>query len=186
MDEQDARQVLQMGKELDTTMCIWSRDLYYGNKLNDRTQHYVKFARMQPTLISSEEELLEAGITKILWYDEVERVTKWRETMDTKILPNTVRMTSQPMFFEHMHRDVSKARAIQKLADHLGIARQEVIAMGDGYNDLEMLTYVGLGVAMGNACEEIQRQAAYVTGRNDEDGVAMLIHQLLEGRLDDR
>ncbi|TYP53781.1 Cof-type HAD-IIB family hydrolase [Thermosediminibacter litoriperuensis] len=74
---------------------------------------------------------------------------------------------------------VSKARGLSVLAEHLGIKREEIIAIGDNMNDLEMLEYAGLGVAMGNAPDAVKQKADFVTARNDEDGIALFLEGLL-------
>ncbi|REK65731.1 MULTISPECIES: Cof-type HAD-IIB family hydrolase [Cohnella] len=65
----------------------------------------------------------------------------------------------------------SKARGIEQLLKHLGIAPEEAVAFGDGLNDKEMLSFVGLGIAMGNAHEQLKPYADYVTARVDEGGI---------------
>jgi Cof subfamily protein (haloacid dehalogenase superfamily) len=73
----------------------------------------------------------------------------------------------------------SKAKALSHLCDLFGITQQEVMALGDSGNDLEMLQYAGLGVAMKNATPEILAEADYVTAGNDEDGVALSIEKFV-------
>lgn len=68
-------------------------------------------------------------------------------------------------------RGVHKATGIDVVIDHLGIPRADTVALGDGYNDLEMLANVGIGVAMGGAPDEVRAVADHVTGSPDEDGV---------------
>lgn len=70
---------------------------------------------------------------------------------------------------------VSKGSALLALADRLGIAAASILAIGDNYNDLSMLQAAGLGVAMGNAPEAVQRQAKQVTRSNNEAGVAAAV-----------
>ncbi|MDG0790980.1 Cof-type HAD-IIB family hydrolase [Cohnella ginsengisoli] len=65
----------------------------------------------------------------------------------------------------------SKAEGIQAMLDALGIKPEEAIAFGDGLNDKEMLTLVGLGIAMGNSHPELLAHADYVTARADEGGI---------------
>lgn len=65
----------------------------------------------------------------------------------------------------------SKAKGIEAVLKHLGIGREEAVAFGDGLNDREMLSYVGLGIAMGNAHEEVKPFAKYVTKSVDEGGI---------------
>lgn len=70
---------------------------------------------------------------------------------------------------------VNKGRALVRLGQRLGISREEIMAFGDGANDLQMLKEVGIGVAMENAKEELKEAADYIAGTNDEDGVARFI-----------
>ena len=63
----------------------------------------------------------------------------------------------------------------------VGLGRENVIACGDGYNDISMVEYAGLGVAMANAQDELKEVADYVTFSNDEDGVAHIIEKYILG-----
>jgi hydroxymethylpyrimidine pyrophosphatase-like HAD family hydrolase len=74
---------------------------------------------------------------------------------------------------------VHKGRGLVELCERLGVAREEVVAFGDGLNDHEMLVWAGLGVAMGNADPATKAIADEVTASNDEDGVALVVERLL-------
>ena len=74
----------------------------------------------------------------------------------------------------------SKGHALERWAAHRGIARSEVMAIGDNYNDIEMLTFAGHPVIMGNASEDLKREGWTVTLHHDESGVAAAIEQVLE------
>lgn len=78
-----------------------------------------------------------------------------------------------------MHPTCSKAQAMLAFAQLHGIAREETVAIGDGYNDIEMLETAGLGIAMGNAPDPVKQIAAVVTASNAEDGVAQAIERFL-------
>ncbi|TVP92441.1 Cof-type HAD-IIB family hydrolase [Alkalibacterium sp.] len=67
--------------------------------------------------------------------------------------------------------DGSKYETITRLAQHIGVDNQNIIAFGDGFNDIEMIRHVGTGVAMGNAEDEVKRVANIVTSKNGEDGI---------------
>jgi Cof subfamily protein (haloacid dehalogenase superfamily) len=75
---------------------------------------------------------------------------------------------------------ISKWTGLQRLADHLGVAHAEICAVGDEINDLSMVSAAGMGVAMGNAQEELKRAADWVTGRHDEDGLVAVVERILE------
>ena len=75
--------------------------------------------------------------------------------------------------------DVSKGNAIKILADYLNISREEIICIGDNENDISMIEYAGLGVAMGNAISELKEIADYVTDTNVNDGVFKVIKKFI-------
>ena len=92
-----------------------------------------------------------------------------------------------------MHRDFSlidvtaptatKGQALAWRAEQLGLSRDEVMAVGDNFNDLEMLEYAGTPVVMANAVEGLKQRQWRVTGHHDEAGLALAIRGLaLEGR----
>ena len=84
---------------------------------------------------------------------------------------------SEPDFLELVPLGIDKARSIAVLSEKLGITREEVAAMGDGYNDLSMIKYAGLGIAMNNAQEPVKAAADYIAPSNDEDGVAIAVER---------
>lgn len=86
---------------------------------------------------------------------------------------------SEPFFIEVMNRGVSKADAIAGLLERLGMEREDTIACGDGLNDLSMIKYAGLGVAMGNAQQAVKDAADVITLTNDEDGIIPIIEKYI-------
>ena len=80
---------------------------------------------------------------------------------------------------EFLHPEVSKGNALKTIAADLGIRSQEIVAFGDHHNDIGMLQFAGLGVAMDNAPDEVKVAADYVTLSNAEDGVAVVIEALI-------
>ena len=74
----------------------------------------------------------------------------------------------------------SKGHALERWANHRGIDRSEVMAIGDNYNDVEMLTFAGHPVIMGNASDDLKQNGWTVTLHHDEHGVAATIEQVLE------
>ncbi len=88
-----------------------------------------------------------------------------------KIFTNLNVVRSAPHLLEVMDKSVSKATGIEILLKHYGISKNEAIAFGDNYNDIEMLKYIPQSVAMGNAPEEIKKIAAAVTDSNEDSGI---------------
>lgn len=86
---------------------------------------------------------------------------------------------SEPFFVEIMPKDIDKAYSLEKLLDYLQLTKEQMICCGDGFNDLSMIKYAGLGVAMENAQPIVKEAADYITRSNDEDGVADVIEKFM-------
>jgi Cof subfamily protein (haloacid dehalogenase superfamily) len=78
-----------------------------------------------------------------------------------------------------LNRDCTKGHALRRWAEHYGIPREQIMAIGDNYNDLEMLEYAGLPVIMGNASQELKQSGWRVTASNAESGVAQALQEVL-------
>ncbi|MHB8171005.1 MAG: Cof-type HAD-IIB family hydrolase [Thermincolia bacterium] len=86
---------------------------------------------------------------------------------------------SLPFFIEINHREANKGLALAKLGQSLGIKQQEIIAIGDSYNDLEMVEYAGLGAFVGNAPDVLKAKADYVASGHREEGVREILSKFL-------
>lgn len=92
-------------------------------------------------------------------------------------LPKHEVVTSDPFFMEVTPKGINKGNALETLADKLGIPLSETVAVGDSVNDLAMIERAGIGVAMGNASEQVKQAADFVTKTNDEDGISYFLDQ---------
>ncbi|MGI8387742.1 Cof-type HAD-IIB family hydrolase [Robertmurraya sp. P23] len=86
---------------------------------------------------------------------------------------------SKPFFLEFTALNVTKGTSLHQLTQKLGIKAEEVIAIGDSYNDITMIEFAGLGVAMGNAPDAIKEIANHVTETNNNDGVAKVVEDFI-------
>ena len=86
---------------------------------------------------------------------------------------------SEPYFMEITPSGIEKASALAALLDMLSVSREELIACGDGLNDIPMLEYAGLAAAMGNAYKETKKVADYIAASNDDNGVAEVIQKFI-------
>jgi Cof subfamily protein (haloacid dehalogenase superfamily) len=175
----DAKRVYELGQEYGTTVIVWSKNLLYVNQMNERALKYGEMAKTKAVLISDVDTILRAGASKILWYDEMENINRFEAEVGNVVGSSVNFHTSKPIFLEFVDKAASKAIAMEKLGEHFGIRREEMIAVGDGDNDLSMIEYAGLGVAMGNAKDNVKSKADYITLSNDENGVAHVIYEFI-------
>ena len=92
---------------------------------------------------------------------------------------NVYTIWSHSSLLEVQHKSVSKRAALIHLCDALKLDKSQVAAFGDQNNDIEMLTWAGYGVAMGNGCAAAKQSADFITSSNDEDGVAKVLETWL-------
>lgn len=86
---------------------------------------------------------------------------------------------SEPFFIEIMPKGVDKASSLERMLSAVGIKRENAVCCGDGFNDMTMIQYAGVGVAMANAQEKVKKAADYVTTSNDEDGIVNVIEKFI-------
>ncbi|MEI5988917.1 hypothetical protein A5881_000404 [Enterococcus termitis] len=88
-------------------------------------------------------------------------------------------MFSAPMYFEFTDQGIDKANALEQTLKPLGIHPEHIISFGDGHNDLSLINYAGMGIAMGNAVTELKNAANKITASNNEEGIAKALAELL-------
>ncbi len=122
-------------------------------------------------------ELRQTKLIKAMFIDDPQRLAQamidWKPFSH---LEDQVTFTkSSPFYLEANAKNVSKGQALQFLAQQLQLTKNEIMAVGDEGNDLSMIIYAGLGVAMGNAITEVKAAADWQTADNDHDGVAVAL-----------
>lgn len=106
--------------------------------------------------------------------DKIKAAREELERMDRFHIVSSMRDS-----FEIMKKGTSKGRAVEKICSIYGIDKKDVIALGDSENDISMIEYAGLGVAMGNGEEILKHRADYITTDNNSDGVAEVIERFV-------
>lgn len=97
-----------------------------------------------------------------------------------ELFPELLCTYSMQSNLEILRRGVDKGSALQKLADHLGLVPEQVIAVGDSRNDLSMIRYAGTGLAVANACDELKQAANAVACTSDAGVLSYIYHHFVE------
>jgi Cof subfamily protein (haloacid dehalogenase superfamily) len=118
-------------------------------------------------------------VVKVLMLKESEILEKVEKKLQEEFSGSLSILRSKPFFLEFTEAGVTKGASLNSLIRKLGLSREEVIAIGDSGNDLSMIQFAGLGVAMGNASEAIKAQADFVTDTNMNDGVAKVVEEFI-------
>ena len=122
-------------------------------------------------------EFVDFDINKCLMTADPEKAELLEKELQEKYESVASIYRSEPYFIEIMPRDVDKAASLDKMLPAMGVKRENVVCCGDGFNDVSMIRYAGVGVAMGNAQQAVKEAADYITATNDEDGLVQVIEK---------
>ena len=117
--------------------------------------------------------------TKIMFIDQPELLDILIPAIPAQFHEDYVIVRSEPHFLEVLNKDAGKASALAELAALLNIDAENIMAIGDNENDLSIIEYAGVGVAMGNAVDKVKEAADFITKSNAESGVAHAIRTYL-------
>lgn len=177
-----SKEIISTLKEKKKVVQIYLNDELYVEKDHPYIHKYSQISRVPyrtvENLIAAMEE---SGTTpmKIITIDEPEEIERMLETFKPHYQDQLHITISKPHFLEFSHPEATKGQAIQYLAERIGITLDEVIAIGDSYNDLDMIQIAGLGVAMENGHPDIKAIANYITKTNNDHGVWEVLQKFI-------
>lgn len=138
--------------------------------------------RYEPTLeVIAPDAVDSMPINKLMLLDWADRLPALRARLNRMLGARVTLVQAVAHSLEVLPPGASKGSGLKVVLDHLGIDPQNVMAIGDGENDLSMIEMAGVGVAMGNAYAGLKAAADYVTATNDEDGVALAVERYVLG-----
>ena len=123
-------------------------------------------------------DAIETPPVKCLLLGDGDYLGKIETEIKEKIGENANVFRSEPFFIEIVPQGLDKAAAIAELISRIGIKQSETVAFGDGFNDISMIEYAGLGVAMSNGCDRIKEVADRIAPDNDSEGIAEVIDDI--------
>lgn len=174
-----AKEIITIGEKGKFNINVYLDDELYIHQETAAIRDYCRVARVPYKVVENLSFFLERDPTKVLFIGEEEQlVSLWGELH--KKFGNEVYITkSSPHFLEFTHPQATKGHGIRTIAQGLGIKKEEIMAFGDNFNDLELLRSAGFAVAMGNAREELKQEADFIAESNNEDGVAAAIEKFV-------
>lgn len=188
LGKENCRKILEVVKKHGLSPTFHTTDSIIIDSMNSPYLDYMKLGSNIPEnrdigikMVEDWEEtfsMLEDEITKCITIDsDLDRLYAAKQELAS--ISELEVVSSFSTNFEVMIKGVSKGRAVEVLAGYYNLRRDEVICIGDNENDISMIEYAGLGVAMGNSQERIKKIADFVTDSNDEDGVAKVIEKFI-------
>lgn len=158
---------------------VYIDDELYMEKYSPEGQRYLKVSKVPVHLVENLPEMIDRDPTKLLIIAEEPQLDALAAELRA-IFGAAVNITkSKPNFLEIGHRKATKGLALKRLARSMGLRAAQVMAIGDSWNDIDMLEYAGIGVAMANAAPAVKEAADFITRHNDDDGVAEAIERIV-------
>jgi len=177
----------RLAQENRTALAYQVTDIFTGQQ-NNYTDYVISLGEAPPQAIGDLTPQAHR-IHKLVIWDTAETIRKLRDTLEqdypseaftlVEALPAHLIKEGKPISLEILPNHASKGYALEKVAAHYGVTLEQVLAVGDGENDIPMLKAAGIGVAMGNAAPATQAIADYITTDNDQDGVVKALQHFL-------
>ena len=186
----DIKALLEHLKKFEVVPLLEKDDYVYVNDVFNSTIDYkgedfnvLKYETRSNNYMLCEKADLAAFVdfepNKLLTYGQPEYLKEHWEEMAAPFKGRLNSMFTADFYYEYTALDIDKTKAIRTVLEPLGYAPEEMIAFGDAQNDRSMIEYVGTGVAMGNASDELKYCCDMITLTNDEDGIARALELLL-------
>jgi hydroxymethylpyrimidine pyrophosphatase-like HAD family hydrolase len=161
--------VLETADELNKTVSRWL----------EVNRPYIKFVSPLEDALQEEDPLQAMYCGRVARMEEAQLRLRQAGFLDEITILKTQYDYRDLCILDILTHNCSKGHALRRWAELEGISREQIMAIGDNYNDLEMLEFAGLAFVMGNASEELKQNGWRVTGSNAENGVAQALEKIL-------
>lgn len=142
-------------------------------------QKEAKLNKLQYKQIPNFLEYVTFDVNKCLMTADPEYLAEVEQKMKERFAGRLSIYRSEPYFLEVVPLNVDKADSLSQLLDYLNLSKEQMISCGDGFNDITMIEYAGMGVAMANAQQLVKDVADYITLSNDDNGVVHVINEFM-------
>lgn len=175
----DLKRLYKVAKELNVNIHAFSKQGCITPVLSKYSIHEGKINGIPVHVVDYNEMSDEEEIIKIMLVEEPEILEEAIKILPQELYKDYTVVRSAPFFLEFLNKSVNKGEGLRALAEYLDIKQEEIMSFGDAGNDLHMIEFAGMGVAMENAFPEVKEIANYITKSNEEDGVAYAVEQFI-------
>lgn len=181
LDASAAKSILRFAKTRGCVIIAFCDDTIVCSKRNASTDRVLDYGEPEPVecgdLLAKSDEY---AINKLLLFGDEEAVARYRTEAESVLAGACDITVAVPGMLEFLPKGASKGKAVRTLCESMGVAAADVLALGDGENDKEMLAFAGVGVAVGNASAAAKEAATYTLEEtNDQDAVAKAIERFV-------
>ena len=178
-----AKQIVKFARKMDPDVVVSLEilDKWYTDHV-DETLPTATSRYFEPDFVGPLDAFLTVPVTKLMLLAPPEKLKPIHESVRKKFGSQIAILTCDDFLIQLVHKQVDKASALKVVAEHYKIDQQNVMAIGDAPNDLGMIQWAGVGVAMANGWDYLKQAADITAPANDEDGVAYVIENYILNR----
>ncbi len=176
LTHEDASEIIDMLNKSSLKIHAFSKDVIYTSIDLEYHLHNAFMSKIKVKEVNMKHWKVRVPLYKILVYEEESILNEYKRKVHLENINKFNIFKSHPRLLEFVALDGTKGDAIKRLSEKLSIKPEEIIAFGDEENDITMLRYAGIGVAMANAKSNVKAIADLVTLSNDFDGVAEVVN----------
>lgn len=177
-DKTKAHEVIDYFREKNVHINVYVNDVLYVENDDEYIKKYIENRNIVYTVVDDLKKVDMNGLHKVLGIDKnPEKIIKVTEELKEKYKRNLYIIRSTPYFCEVSNPQASKAAALCFLRDYWGFKTNEVLAIGDQDNDIDMIEAAGIGVAMGNGTEKLKEAADFITKSINDDGFSFAMEK---------
>lgn len=174
----EIKQLIQLSRKFNTQIMLYAYNCLIVEEIPEK---FINNKKINFEITKMEKlDLEEQKIYKIVFINKPSKITDMRKKLSKQILDSFEVSSSIPDYIEFVPKGITKNKALENLCKKLNICKNEVIAIGDAENDIQMLKFAGMGIAMGNADEKTKSISDYITDSNNNDGVAKALEKFLK------
>lgn len=177
------KRIIELAEEHRVDFLTYEGDhIITNNKENQYGQKESWITHMPLVEVEDPKTYLNFQVPKFLMLDDGDYLALVEPRVKAALGKNFSVYRSEPFFLEVLPKGIDKALSLARLLEVIGMSRENMIACGDGYNDLSMIEFAGLGVAMENAVLPVRKIADYITDSNNDDGVGKVVEKFMLSR----
>lgn len=174
------KRIIRLAKEHGVNVLTYENDFIITADASDKyVEKEAAINKLEVKEIKAMESYVTFPVVKFLMLDDGDYLALVEPRVKAALGRDYSVYRSEPYFLEILPKGIDKAASLERLLTRLSLDRSQMIACGDGYNDLSMIRYAGLGVAMENAVLPVKKEADYITLSNNEDGIAHVVEKFM-------
>jgi len=179
-----AKKIVKFARKMDPDVVISVEvlDKWYTDHVDDKLPTETS-KHFSPDFVGPLDAFLTVPVTKLMLLAPPDKLKPIHESVRTKFAKDIAILISDDYLIQLVHKRVDKANALKLVAEQYQVPREQVMAIGDAPNDLGMVRWAGLGVAMANGWAKLRGAADLIAPANDDDGVAVVLKKYVLDRV---